>query len=320
MATGKIIVLSHEGDAHLKYVTDHLQAEEVLLINPTDMLDGDTIDFMLKGDVPQVFYKDELLSDIKSIWIRRPTILTSRSLPVRGRHVAYVRSAAERHLNMLYVAFPNALWLSNMAALKAADVKLWQLQLAAKMGFNVPDTLFASTPRRAKAFVDSHGICIAKTQTQKLPIGSQIFTKILRSTDKLDYTNLRLDPYTFQQYIEPKAEWRITVVGDQVFAAEVGGEGTDGLASPYRDWRVSHMNKTFTAKAVDPPKDFIQQCIRFVKALELEFGALDFIIDKDNKIWFLEINPNGQWAFVERKTGQPIGKAIADKLIAGKVR
>lgn len=25
----------------------------------------------------------------------------------------------------------------------------------------------------------------------------------------------------------------------------------------------------------------------------------------------LEINPNGQWAFIEEATGQPIGKAIA---------
>jgi hypothetical protein len=38
------------------------------------------------------------------------------------------------------------------------------------------------------------------------------------------------------------------------------------------------------------------------------------VLDKKGEIWFLEINPNGQWAFVEEVTGQPMGKALADLL------
>jgi hypothetical protein len=49
----------------------------------------------------------------------------------------------------------------------------------------------------------------------------------------------------------------------------------------------------------------------------LEFGAIDLVLDKKGEIWFLENNANGQWAFVEEATGQPIGKAMAD-LLQGK--
>ena len=315
---GRILILSHEGDAHLKCVTKHLTDEVVLLVNPADMLDGETIDFAFKDKQLKVFYKDDELDDIKSIWVRRPTQLMSRTIPVKARHVAYVRSAAERHLNMLYFSFPDALWFSDMTAIKNADVKVVQLRLAAKLGFNVPETLFASTPARAKEFVAQHKICIAKTQSQKMPYQQITFTKLIHDADDVDFNNIKLDPFTFQQYIEPKAEWRVSVVGDQVFTAEVGGNNTDGVDSKYRDWRVSHGDNSFWANAIQPPKKFEKQCVELVRQLGLEFGALDFIIDADGNPWFLEINPNGQWAFVEEHTGQPIGAAIARKLIAGK--
>jgi glutathione synthase/RimK-type ligase-like ATP-grasp enzyme len=49
-----------------------------------------------------------------------------------------------------------------------------------------------------------------------------------------------------------------------------------------------------------------------IKHLGLRFGAFDFVLDHSMNYWFLEVNPNGQWAFIERETGIPISKAIAD--------
>ena len=46
----------------------------------------------------------------------------------------------------------------------------------------------------------------------------------------------------------------------------------------------------------------------------LGFGAIDLIQDRDGAHWFLEINPNGQWAWIETRTGQPIATAIVDWL------
>jgi hypothetical protein len=314
---GKILILSHEGDAHLEYVTKHLEDEDTLLINPADILDGDTIDFEVINGQTSVYYKNEKLEGVKSVWVRRPTYLSVRQIPVKARHATYVRSAAERHLNMLYFSFPNARWLSNMTAIKDGDVKINQQRIAATLGFNVPETLFASSSLLARAFIDRHKICIAKTQTQLIPYKYKIYSKLVRDSDALDFSNINLDPYTFQQYIEPKAEWRVSVVGDHVFTAEVGVEETGVNKSSFRDWRISGHDKKFWAREIHPPQDFEQQCIQLVRGLDLNFGALDFIVDQDDKIWFLEINPNGQWAFVEHYTGQCIGKAIADMLIQG---
>ncbi len=49
--------------------------------------------------------------------------------------------------------------------------------------------------------------------------------------------------------------------------------------------------------------------------LGLRFGALDFLVTPDGEWYFLEINPNGQWAWIEQETGLPISDAIADALL-----
>ena len=88
--------------------------------------------------------------------------------------------------------------------------------------------------------------------------------------------------------------------------------------SPVRDWRIG-TNEELVIKAYTLPKTIARKCIFLTKKLGLNFGAIDLVQDKQGKAWFLEINPNGQWAFIEEKTGQPIGRAIAALLEARNV-
>ena len=52
-----------------------------------------------------------------------------------------------------------------------------------------------------------------------------------------------------------------------------------------------------------------------MKHFNLEFGAFDFILSKSGELYFLEVNPNGQWYWLEDLTGVLISDAIADILI-----
>ncbi len=314
----KILIISRSGDAHLPFVTKHLQGEDVVLMNPSDVIFGHTIDFSFSknGGGLRTFYKGEPLDNVKSVWLRRPVLLADRmrDIPLDDSYKPYIQNSLETHITMLAQAFPAATWMSEVGNIREADSKLLQMRFATKLGFNVPDTLFASDGKLAKAFVNKHKICIAKTQSSIFPKNKLVFTKIIRDSDGLDYTHLNLDPYIFQQYIEPSYELRITVVGDKVFATKVFGKETDGVESGFRDWRFAHANDTFGAAAAEISPELEEQCRQLVKELKLQFGAIDIIVDKDKKAWFLEINPNGQWAFVEQHTGQSIGKAVADVL------
>ena len=55
-------------------------------------------------------------------------------------------------------------------------------------------------------------------------------------------------------------------------------------------------------------------CIRLLKELNLQFGAIDMIKTPDGSYIFLEINPNGQWAWIETQTGLQISDAIINFL------
>jgi len=56
-------------------------------------------------------------------------------------------------------------------------------------------------------------------------------------------------------------------------------------------------------------------CIRLVERLGLCYGAIDMILTPDGRYVFLEINPSGQYAWIEMQTGLPISAAICDLLL-----
>jgi D-alanine-D-alanine ligase-like ATP-grasp enzyme len=54
----------------------------------------------------------------------------------------------------------------------------------------------------------------------------------------------------------------------------------------------------------------------YMKAFGLNFGCFDFIVPKaGGDPVFLEMNPNGQWLWVQERTGQNIASAVAEQLI-----
>jgi hypothetical protein len=52
-------------------------------------------------------------------------------------------------------------------------------------------------------------------------------------------------------------------------------------------------------------------------ALGLVFGVLDIRLGLDGEYYFLEVNPQGQFAYLEIKTGLPIFASLAQFLVHG---
>jgi len=61
-----------------------------------------------------------------------------------------------------------------------------------------------------------------------------------------------------------------------------------------------------------------RKCLALVHKLGLSFAAIDMIVTPDDRYVFLEVNPNGQWQWIERATGFPICETLVDLLVAGK--
>lgn len=63
------------------------------------------------------------------------------------------------------------------------------------------------------------------------------------------------------------------------------------------------------------PQNIQEKSIKLVEDLNLRFGAIDMILTPENNYVFLEINPSGQWYWVEEKTGLQISEAVINLLV-----
>jgi len=313
------VVVSSPSDEHIALVEKHLD-EPFVVLNTRDILEFREHTYALAGKQTTLTRDNRQLKDVKSVWYRRSMLLHKEELPVREEHADFSLEAIKRFNELVFNQFSDALWISSYYAIRRANDKFWQLQVASRLGFNVPDTIMTNSGQKALEFTKRHDAVIAKpafarAYRHKDTMRAFYTTKVDATTD---FSGLSMAPAIIQQAImDIEAELRITVVRDKVFAASVVGD-TEGVAGHLRDWRPAGLLRDVTVREYDLPPKIAKLCVAHVKEMGLEFGAIDMIVDKKGKYWFLENNPNGQWGFVELATGQPIGKAIAELLMAGK--
>jgi len=108
----------------------------------------------------------------------------------------------------------------------------------------------------------------------------------------------------FQDYIEKDYDLRITFVGEQMFPVRIDSQ--DKV-----DWR--RPENTVSYGLVDVPSDVVSKCKSMMSFFDLRFGCFDFVV-KDNEHIFLEVNANGQWAWLENELAINISGAIIEEL------
>ena len=119
-------------------------------------------------------------------------------------------------------------------------------------------------------------------------------------------------PIIFQRQIYKSVDVRVTVVGKNVFAAAIHSQAREETRVDWRNGSDILLRHT----VITLPEAISQQCVALTEKFGLRFAAIDLIKDRDGEYWFLEINPNGQWAWIENLTGLPIAAAIVDELVA----
>ena len=96
-------------------------------------------------------------------------------------------------------------------------------------------------------------------------------------------------------------------MGDNAFSASVDSQSDE---TTELDWR----RKRLQFKTAGLPTQIQNLCLKLVKCLGLHFGAIDLIKTPDGKYVFLEINPNGQWVWIENQTGLKISDSVIEFL------
>lgn len=250
------------------------------------------------------------LDEIRAIYYRRPT---GFRLPdhLSPEHQRFAKAEARRGLGGLLLTLP-VRWVSHPSRVADAEFKPLQLQLAAECGLRVPRTLITNDAVHVREFADQlSGSMIYKPLSApsvradgelQLIYATQVDGSALREDD------IGLTAHLFQECIPKEYDVRLTVVGDRFFAVAIHASSDQA----YVDWR-SHYD-ALKYEAIETPEDVRYSIKALLERFGLTFGAFDFTVTPDGEWVFLELNPNGQWAWIEDHTGLPITAAVADLL------
>lgn len=251
---------------------------------------------------------------IKGAWYRRPGAPQIDSIVTEDGLRDYAFEESAELLQALY-ALINVRWLSEPLAIRKAESKAYQLLLARELGFNVPMTLITTDRNKVNDFYES---CLGQVVVKPLRQavfksgGDEfvIFTSKLAEEDRGALESVQYAPSIYQEFIDKALDIRVTVVGNKIFAAAIHSQD---CYETKVDWR--HGEKIdLPYEVYELADDLREKCLRLVQQLGLKFGAIDLVLSRSGDFYFLEINPNGQWAWIEERLGLDISGAIIDIL------
>lgn len=319
-----IIVVTNKEDVHPTPVIEHLEAcrHPVFRLN-TEALMSD-YDFTWScGDGTSDFHITNLKTgteawghDVRAVWERRP--IRPAELRVAGREEINRHNLTEGSgfLSFLLYYLGDRFCLGHHLYDQSGESKMLQLKTAAGVGFDVPATCFSSRKADIMGLARRFGHVILKpVSNDNVWLGGEqqyVFYSCRASAGELEALpdEAFSQTVTFaQQYIDKQFELRVTVIDGETIACKIDSQTMDDDKGRI-DWRQGYdyglPHEPFTL-----PCSIAEGCREYLRRMHLNFGCFDFIVTPDGRYVFIECNPNGQWLWIERLTGQDISGEIA---------
>jgi glutathione synthase/RimK-type ligase-like ATP-grasp enzyme len=316
----KVLVITNKNDITSDFIIKKLKDREIdfYRFNTEDIskscfisLDFQLNRFVLKDTILQKEYK---LKEFTSIYFRRPEIPTFDSNNLSVGEYSFIKNEFLYAFEGIYKILRDAYWVSPIYAIREAENKIYQLEIAQSIGLKIPNSIITNSFCDTLDFYDrNNASCIIKPiksgliedNTGKSKV---IFTNHLKNRPD-SKEQIESAPNYFQSLIIKKYDVRVIVVGEKVFATLIHSQN---YIETQVDWRRGENILQHTKFELFD--DIKEKCVELLKVLNLRFGAIDFIIDTNEELVFLEINPNGQWAWIEKQTGYEISNEIVNLL------
>jgi glutathione synthase/RimK-type ligase-like ATP-grasp enzyme len=246
-----------------------------------------------------------VLSDVTAVWYRRaihPNPTDTGLSPYERRFVA----GELRHLVTALVLGARGVWVSPIDKVAIAEHKVYQLQTARVAGFVLPRTIVSRDASKLRDFASGNKIgTICKPIFHGLFFdGKSRFSAYTRRIhpDDLDDESVSVCPVLLQEEIPRDADIRATLIGPHCFVAEITSD------ERIIDWRDLKFDVRYAISHLS--EDVQKKCRNILNRLGLLYGAFDFIRTPGGELVFLEVNPTGEWAWLEDKLGFPMRDAF----------
>lgn len=193
--------------------------------------------------------------------------------------------------------------LSKPYILRKVENKIYQYVTLSKEGIKFPSTYLGNSE-------DHYDITVKPKIIKPLSMGKidlknsyeMFHTSIFVDDNKLDFS---LSPVYIQEYVEKKYEVRITVVNDEIWPVKI-------ISRNKVDWRIKDNQIEYSI--IEIPNKILLECKKILHIFGLKFGAFDYIVSPEEEWFFLEVNPNGQWLWLEKELKLNISEKIIECL------
>lgn len=323
MSTRKpVLIFTEKFDPHADAVIKALNERDwpFFRLNTTDFHTDYQV--TLGGDDASMRFEDRwgrsvnFPAEVHSAWHRKPDeprLPESLDEPTKQT----IRNETLELMNYLS-CIRSVPWYNNQEANRVAQRKFPQLCLARELGLSVPRTLITNDPEKVKAFSAAIGgpLLCKSMKEPGYSTDSDSYFIFSRRVGEQELTEnadkIALCATFFQEYIPKAYELRVTVMGEAVFCCRIDSQSAAGAET---DWRMVTPDKIVHSLIdLDPP--VAARLKEMLRRYGLRFGAFDLIVTPQGEVVFLELNPNGQWLWIELMTGAPMTEAMTDLLLS----
>ncbi|MBN8880531.1 MAG: hypothetical protein J0I32_23510 [Sphingobacteriales bacterium] len=307
------LIISNQDDVSIEYLISKIEQRGIshLRVNSEDI---GSLEFSVNpvGEI--------LCTNQGSIFdLRFTKSVIFRRIPVKyntgtdGENHKYLNHERKHFFEGLYLTLQHAKWINPMFATQIAERKIFQLQTAHQLGLLTPKTIITNKLSIALDFLTKYKESIIKPISNGLQVIDEKVFSIY--TTKVDYTlfsNLNLSPIFdtpafLQERVSNAADIRVTIIGEVGYAVKILKEGDE------TDWRKPEIVKKYELTTL--PENLMKRLFNLNKHLGLVYSAIDLILTPSGDYVFLEVNPVGEWVWLELELGICISEQILKELL-----
>ena len=236
--------------------------------------------------------------DVYSIYYRKPTLPSL--IEFKEKFQPMIKKDIITVIEGIVNSFEGKV-LTKPSVLHLCENKIYQLKYAQTHHLKMPKSIISN---------DSATSLFLKTIIKPISVGKIIYNNDLDIfqtclfSDNL--SDISLTPSYFQEYVPKQYEVRVTAIDGKLFSVKI--ESSDKV-----DWRSPNAVNKYSI--IELPEQIRHQCFSILNDFGLVFGAFDFIVSPEDEWFFLEVNPNGQWQWLEQELDLKISDSIIEYLI-----
>ncbi len=301
MSESKVLLLSNSNDVTSDYLQQEMLAAGVQVCRFNTDLDCNDLKTTYSYNEFSLESNSWTLSpnDVNCVIMRRPRAIVM-NLPSDVHTKKHVSDEWSEVLESFFTQIDERKWINHPSKNFTASHKIEQLTRATRFGLEVPDTLVTTSPTRAIGFIKSSSYRVivkplASGYIERDSLDTVIFTNEI--TENHDAINLVSGcPVLFQERVEKAYDVRVTCLDDHLSAVALFHKDISGQQK--LDVRRDNMMNV-EYKKVEMPDGLKAKLLKLLRSYHLRFAAVDFGVTEEGNWFFFEINPNGQWAWLD---------------------